>query len=490
MVARILLVLLFGAATAGLQAQTVAEDVVKGQEIQGIEFRNYVGPHRVIESRAAIQGIGTDLGRQIREAGASEADYGRKYHILRIHDPSASLLSADLLILEAGAGVDHIRNLNWIVSAYLQAAFSYSLTDADLLAGFVTRYNAFYRGKMDYFRAQYIPAVGANLTAENAGLALSYADWPGKTRIVIPLRDSLSKGLGGSLNTEEISNRDVVTELTKQPDGLDQRKKLADLKEAEIVQEQKAVAQAEGQKALTVPSGLGTTAASPSSTPSAESPAPSSTPTAKPSALPLEQAKEDLAKRDQALQAERQDIVKQDPKPSPTPSPSPVAKPAATVAFVRMNESTNAGQVWLIDPTRNAVWKKSELNSVRQPMAPAFGAGYLVVAGDGKSANGAVRLVLLSKDDASISLTGNDDVLPETPLVITGNLVLVVVRGPSGWVLGLYDSNLNVVAKGTEVLSAATSIVPTANGILVQLASGAPVLLDTTTLKKKSNTEG
>ena len=507
-------ILMFLALVAGgglLGAQTVAEDILKGSQIQGIEFKNYVGPQKVIETRAAIQGIGADLGRQMKAGGATSADYAGKYHVLRIHDAASDKLSADVLVLEAGAGVDHIRNLNWIVSAYLQQVFAYSVTDADLLADFITRYNAFYRGKMDYVAATFIPAVAANVTADKVGLALSYADWPGKTQMLIPLRDSLSKGLGGSINTEEISNKDVTTQMATEPGaGLDDRKKLANLKEAEIVQEQKAVTQAEAK----VPTTAGTSVPSPTTTPPATTPTPvpgkpatptpaaSTTPAVTtpptptttaattPAALPLAKAKEQLAARDQALQTERQNIVKQEAQQPATPAPVPVVKPASTTAFVRMNDATKAGQVWLIDPSTNKVWKKSELNSVRQPEAPAFGPGLLVIAGDAKAANGAVRLVLVSKDDASVLVTGADDVSPDSTFLVAGNQVLALTKVGGGWVLGAFDPTLKAVAKGTDALTPLTAIVPTAAGILVQSADGTPLLLDAATLKKKSATEG
>jgi hypothetical protein len=488
-------------------AQTVAEDILKGSQIQGIEFKNYVGPHKVIETRLAIQGIGADLGRQMKVPGALKADYAGKYQIQRIHDPASPLLSADVLILGPDAGVDHIRNLNWIVSAYLQQAFGYSVTDADLLANFVTRYNAFYRGKVDYVKATYIPAVGEAVTAETLGLSTVWSEWAGKTRMLIPLRDSLSKGLAGSLNTEEVSNKDIVTQMAQDPGkGLDDRKKLADLKEGEIVQEQKAVAQAEA-KSPAVPSGTGTTAAGPTTTaptlpgstaaPATNPPTATSGPAATPSptptpTLPLDQAKQQLAARDQALQTERQDIVKQEnktPAPTPTPTPAPV-KPASTAAFVRMNDGSKTGQLWLIDPVANAVWKKSELNTIRTTDAPAFGTGYLVIAGDTKGANGAVRLVLLSKDDGSVLLTGTDDISPDSPLLVSGTQVLALTKGTSGWVLGSFDPTLKSLAKGTDSLSSLTAVVPTANGILVQAASGQILLLDPATLKKKSATGG
>jgi len=490
----ILILLVLGTGLASAAAQTVAEDVLKGSEIQGIEFRNYVGPHKVIETRLAIQGIGVDLGRQMKAPGATEADYGGKYRILRLHDPASDKLSADLLILGPAAGVDHIRNLNWIVSAYLQQVFAYSPTDADLLAAFVTRYNAFYRGKMDYFASAFIPAVAQNLTAETAGLALSYADWPGKTRIVLPLRDSLSKGLGGSLNTEEISNKDITTQMaaTEPDQGLADRKKLADLKEGEIVQEQKAVAQAEARVPSTpAAEGVGPTLAPPAGPAPTTPAAGATTPAAAEKTMPVTEAKKDVAARDAALQAERKDIVAQETKKPEAPAapPAPV-KPAVVAGLVVRTAKAGMGSLWLVDPATNKVWKKSDLNTVRQAEAPAFGAGLLVVAGDAQGANGAVRLVLLSKDDATVLATGADDVPADTPLVLTGTQVLALTKADKGWVLGAFDPTLKALAKGTDLLSPLTAIVPTSTGILVQSASGKPLLLDSATLKKKSDTEG
>ena len=232
-----------------------------------------------------------------------------------------------------------------------------------------------------------------------------------------------------------------------------------------------------------------------STTPKGTTPAsnPTTTPPAVPAAtLPLAQAKQQVAARDQALQTERQDIVKQETQKAatsaPAPAPATPAKPASTVGFVKMNPSTKMGQLWLVDPAANKVWKKSELNTVREITAPAFGPGVLVVAGDTKVDNGAIRLVILSKDDGSVLATGADDVSADTPLVVNGNQVLALTKGAGGWVLGNFDTSLKPVAKGTDALAAVTAVVPTPSGILVQSAAGPLALLDSTTLKKISNT--
>ncbi|MEI8093201.1 MAG: P83/100 family protein [Spirochaetales bacterium] len=487
-----------------LSAQNLAEDVLKGKEIQGIEFKSYVGPHKVIESRLAIQGIGTELGTQLK-AGGTAADYGGKYRLTRLVDPASALLSADLFVLDATAGVDHIRNLNWILSAYLQQAFGYALADADLLADFITRYNAFYRGKTDYFPQYYSPLITAALVPpESAGLALDYRDWPGKTRMLIPLRSSLSKGVAGSVNTEEISNKAIVTDMGTDQAAIDARKKLADLKEGEIVQEQKAIAQKEATQTAATGGQTPKTNSSDPQTSAATSGTGTSAGTTPPNAVTsgaaastaaatdLGAAKAAVAQRDQALQAERKDIVAADQKKVDTPVAvvAPV-KPLVLTPVVLVNESTKLGQVVLVDPAANKLWKKSDLNSVRAARVQVFGDGLLVTAGDTKGVNGAVRLVLLNKDDATVVLTGTDDVSPDAPVLVNGNQILTLTKGDKGsWVLGLFDAKLKTTAKGTDGLAASTAITVGPSGIFVQGTGGKLMLLDAKTLIKKSDTEG
>jgi hypothetical protein len=57
-------------------------------------------------------------------------------------------------------------------------------------------------------------------------------------------------------------------------------------------------------------------------------------------------------------------------------------------------------------------------------------------------------------------------------------------------VLASFDTGLKTLMKGTDLLSAQTSVVVTANGILVQSSTGPLLMLDPATLKKKTNTEG
>lgn len=152
-----------------------------------LDFLNYEGPHEYIDTIEEIRGIGGFLGREItREFG--RYSYAGRYTLIHVFDPATTGgLDADIMILESGAGVDHIVNLRRIISGYLEAAYEYSREDSDLLAKYVTIYNAVVRGDMPFFEERYKSAVLDYLTAEAVGLSLDYREWAGASQIVIPL---------------------------------------------------------------------------------------------------------------------------------------------------------------------------------------------------------------------------------------------------------------------------------------------------------------
>jgi hypothetical protein len=190
------------------------------------------------------------------------------------------------------------------------------------------------------------------------------------------------------------------------------------------------------------------------------------------------------------LQAERKDIVASQPDKTAAASTPVTTKPPITVPVVIVADASKLGQVELVDPAANKVWKRSELNSVRAARVQVFGDGFLVTAGDTKVSNGAVRLMLLNKDDLSVSISGTDEISADSPVVIVGTQVLALTQNEKGlWVLGLFDGKLKALAKGTDTLQASTGIVSGPTGVFVQANNGKLMLLDAATLKKKSDTE-
>jgi len=189
---RLLLALFLCAAAAFAGAQQLNTEELGSTAGRTFRFQSYTGPQPVVESVPAISGIGEVLSRSVR-AGRTEGDYFGKYSVIRAFQPGQALLGADIIVLGPRARIDDIRNVQRIVAGYLVAAFAYDDAQAERLAAQVMTYNAAYRGNISALAQKYTPLVMSHVTAENAGISLNYADWPGKTRLLIPL----DHGVGG-----------------------------------------------------------------------------------------------------------------------------------------------------------------------------------------------------------------------------------------------------------------------------------------------------
>jgi hypothetical protein len=225
-----------------VQGQVNTDELGKGQAT--VEFFNYEGPVTRIDTRAQIRGIGYTLGTAVR-GGATRSGAENRYFVIRgASAPEGTRLDADIFGLGAGVGVDHIRNLRLILQGYLEGAYNYSVQDANLLAQYITIYNAVYRGNWRYFSATYKQSVLRYLTADNAGLSVRFNEWPGRTLMLIPLGIG-SAGSLSAIDTTSISDSTVLEELRKEGDlSIDQRKDMVDFKEREAEEaEQEALKQ-------------------------------------------------------------------------------------------------------------------------------------------------------------------------------------------------------------------------------------------------------
>ena len=210
----------------------VDQNELKQAENTSIEFINYTGPHAEVDTLRAIAEIGETLATAAQRGRAGDIN---RYAVIHAVDPSLNTgLDADIMIIGRSAKVDHINNIRVIIAAYLQKAYGYSEKDAKTIAHFVTIYNAVYRGDMDMFKSKYKAVVIKNLTADKAGLALHYDEWPGKTQIVIPLSDQKYSGTLSAIDTSSISDKNVVNKMREQDDrDIATRKDMIDLKERE-----------------------------------------------------------------------------------------------------------------------------------------------------------------------------------------------------------------------------------------------------------------
>lgn len=233
-----------------LSALDVAQAEIEGVKGQEPAFVNYEGPHSTIDSLDAIRGIGQALARALPGMdGPGVAGDPSRYSVIRAIDPSVKEgFDADIILIGPAAGVDHVKNLRWIIAGYLETAYGYSRKDAYVLATFVTVYNAVYRGKTDYLATKYKAAVMSELDAANAGLSLRWDEWAGKSRILIPLGVKAAAGGLGAVDTSAVASQPVVESMRAEPGmGVADRQGMVDLKEREAAEQRAQVERSQAE---------------------------------------------------------------------------------------------------------------------------------------------------------------------------------------------------------------------------------------------------
>jgi hypothetical protein len=166
--------------------QELAKDELGTAAGRTFSFQTFQGPQPITQSAEEIVGIGKVLWRTLSTNG-THGNYFGKYEVIRVFEPfQTRLLGADIIVFNDGARVNALDNVKRIIAGYLETAFGLSPADAARLSVLITKYNAAHRGDIAYLSQKYSPDVMSHLTEENAGIALSYAVWPGKTRLLIP----------------------------------------------------------------------------------------------------------------------------------------------------------------------------------------------------------------------------------------------------------------------------------------------------------------
>ncbi|OHD07284.1 MAG: hypothetical protein A2086_05445 [Spirochaetes bacterium GWD1_27_9] len=227
----VILIFLLSFLFLGLQ---IDENEIKSVKTD-IQFVNYTGKHTYIETVFDIRLIGTKLANGVKDNDIP-FNYLMKYSIIHAIDQSDDTkFNAAIFSIDKDAKVDHIRNVREIISAYLEKKFGYTRKDGFTLATFLTFYNATYRGNVEYFTEKYKPIVIKHITKENVGISVKYFEWPGATKILIPLTEDAKKGNLSSLDTTELTDKKVIEDLkTRDDKGIKERKDMVDLKEKEI----------------------------------------------------------------------------------------------------------------------------------------------------------------------------------------------------------------------------------------------------------------
>ena len=509
-----------------------------GSEI--IQFENYNGPHRVIDSLDSIRSIGKGLGNDVKKSLEDEGSFriNEKYSVIHaVNASEKTKLDADIILINENATVDHIKNLRRIIASYLSTAYGYNDDDAMTVATFVTVYNAVYRGKINVFQEKYKDVVTKYLTSSKCGLSTKWSEWPGQSQIVIPLSD-LNGGLS-TVDTSVISDKEVVNSMKEEDDkGVDERKNMVDIKEREaekasqdaqnaqkkaaeeskkLTEQKKNQEEAEKKaeeakkEAQKDPDNKEKQQAAQNAEKKAENEAEKTAEQQKKTDEAKNEASEKQAvadKKQTEAQDERTEIAKDQQKLLE----EAIAEKANqnTVIGLKISDSQNSlSSMVKLDSQTGLMVRESPVTVIRGRTILEAGTYsdiadevaessailniedsvlYMAICGStGSNENQDVRLCLLDAYKMEIQKTGKESVSPDSVLVKDGDNYYCVISSAGKWVIAKYDAKLNLLLKGEAALSPATPITVTSKGIVVTSSLGLPLLLNTEDFKVIGN---
>jgi len=498
-----------------------------------VVFINYEGPHARIDTREQIRQIGVVLGQRISEnergiastlEGMSieqrrqysyrfDAGALNRYFVIHsVSGPDGDKLDADIFGLGVDAGVDHIRNLRWIIQGYLQAAYNYSERDAALLAEYITVYNAVYRGNWDYFTKRYKTPVIGNLTSDKAGLSIRYDEWPGRTLIVIPL------GHGGlsSIDTSVISDSRVIEEMRKEEDqSVPQRQGMVNLNEREAEEAQRQ-AQAERERIQQEEQRLANERAQAEQerqrieqerqrVEQERQAGTISDDQARDAQNALDRREQDQNQRDQEL-ANQEDALNQrrdeaqrleDFAEQKIDEAQQQREAIASDQQTAIVQGTTTGILGItiekgdppmgrlvrFNPTSGEELRRSPLDSVHVRTVTFIGGKILAIAGE-NTGQGAVRLIEITQDTLVMAKQGDDDIKTGSLIWANGNDLYAIAIDLAGnkCYLGRFDTNLALQAKSTVTVHQLASVTIQQGQLLTQREDGSPLILNPASL--------
>jgi hypothetical protein len=482
-----------------------------------ITFYNNEGPQARVETREQIRQIGVGLGQAIRGRQARAGANNRYFVIHSVTAANDDKLDADIFGLGSNASVDHIRNLRTIIQGYLQEAYSYTASDAALLAEYITIYNAVYRGNWNYFSGRFKKPVTDNLNRDFAGLAVRYQEWPGKTLMLIPLNSS---GLS-AINTSAVSDSRVVERMRTEDDrGIPQRQGMVDLKEREAAQakreaenrrdatkaqeaaiardkqaleEQQRQAARDRQQLEKDKDNISKEEAAKREAELAKREA-----DANKKANELDQRQSDIdAQRQEAAKQEqfaqqKQDEARQDRESIAKDQQTmidmggpPLGAIQSVISLVLERPDATSGRLVSIDPATGKELRRSALNTVYVRTLTIINNKVLAIAGENRG-NGAVRLIEINPRSLEMVSQGDDDVHPGSLIWVNGSdLYAITANRDNTFNLGRFNTDLALQAKSKINIHPNAMVSMQQGFILTQSKDGKSVLLNPRDLTEK-----
>jgi len=220
-------ILLIASRSAPVFALEVDVDEIRTKRV---EFINYQGTYIKADPISAVEGIGKELSR----GGDNERiRFYMKYSIIRaISKDEPDKFSADIFSIDKDARVGHIDVVRRITTAYLFSRYGYSRKNARAISLFLSYYNAVHRGDLVYFGSKYKSTVMKHIGNRNAGISTRYWEWPGATKMLIPLTEN-------AVEPDLLSDKKTIEQLRKDDKNLPHRKDMADIKDRILEKDKK-----------------------------------------------------------------------------------------------------------------------------------------------------------------------------------------------------------------------------------------------------------
>ncbi len=178
---------------AGASASVDMDYLSKARREKYVEDFSYVS-RKNFNTGKQIRDMGRRLGAEVRyQAEENKADYpfssgypDYKYKASRVYS-TGTKSGADVVYIGRRARVGTFKNLNRVISGYIEKAYGISMAQADQIALKVCYWNTNHYNDVAYFKKHFDPRVSEvfrNRT-KSIGLARSYKYWQ-PSRVVIP----------------------------------------------------------------------------------------------------------------------------------------------------------------------------------------------------------------------------------------------------------------------------------------------------------------
>lgn len=476
-----------------------------------VEFVNYRAEGKKADSKSEVE----EIGKQLARGGETErpVTFHMKYTIIRaISKEEPEKFSADIFSIDKDAKVGHIDIVRRITTAYLMSRYSYSREDAHAISLFLSYYNAVHRGDIAYFGTRYKPVVMRHIDARNAGISTKYWDWPGTTRMLIPLTEN-------AVEPDLLSDTKTIEEIRRDDRNIPERKEMADLRERKLEKDRKELKEEKKE----IEKEKKTIEKEKEDTKQKEKELEKEKEEAKKIVEPekreekekeiqkkeqkLEEKKKEtskkeekskekekaiqekekkIEKRSQSIREEKKQIEKDELKRDIKKEPETAKKKleakekeldkredklrdkeldkniyAGKLYYLKLKEYLQGGHynndLYMINASTRKIMFKSPVPNICGSRYDVYSGGIVIITHRGSHTSGH-RLTLVDKDTLEAKIYGTDSVFWRSFIEIRDGYIYAIVYDNDRYYLGRFDGNLKLVAKSKEELSENTFI--------------------------------